>query len=336
MVYCEKPPWADGKFKTPEEVAALNEGKTRKMTMHTSHRPKSFDEVIGQDTVVKSFRGALKANRSHTFLFHGPSGCGKTTLAYLAAKQLKADSHDILDIDAATYTGIDDMRSVTRNLEYRPFKGESKVVILDECHMLSNSAWNSLLKATESPPDYVYWFFCTTELRKVPKTIKTRCLSYALKPVSPEELKGLLQDIILKEHLKVNPKVLGLCIREADGSPRQAIVNLEACSSAATVDEAAELLHTAGENPVAFDLAKALNSRANWRQVQKLLVGLRETNPESIRRIVLAYMTTVILGAKQEDVVGKAMEVLDAFGDPFPSGEGIAPLVRACGRLLLS
>src|SRR5882762_2091814 len=117
------------------------------MTLHTKYRPIVFDDVIGQDVAVKALRGALKSNASQTYLLHGPSGTGKTTLARIAATEVGARDKDIIEIDAATYTGIDDMRVVTSGLMYRPLGGNTKAIIIDEAHALSRQSWQSMLKA---------------------------------------------------------------------------------------------------------------------------------------------------------------------------------------------
>lgn len=305
-------------------------------SLHTKYRPKKWDDVVGQDAVVASLQKAL--DKSHTFLFIGPSGCGKTTLARIAAKELGCDPASLQEIDAATYTGIDDMRSVTSNLLYRPMIGDVKAIIIDECHALSAQAWKALLKSLEEPPEWVYWFLCTTELSKVPMTIKTRCTTLPLKLVPTNVLQDFLADHIVRpEKLDIKAEIVKLCAQEANGSPRQAIVNLEACIGCKDKAQAVELLQSAADVPAAFQLAQALLRREGWKAVQGLLTGLKEanTNGESIRHVVRGYMTSVIVGAKDEKTAGRALEILDAFGSPFPSGDGLSPVVLACGKLCL-
>jgi len=211
-------------------------------------------------------------------------------------------------------------------------------VIVHNCHALSASSWKALLKSLESPPAWVYWFLCTTELGKVPANIKTRCATYGLKPVVPATLAELLRQIVDQEGLKTPKDIIKLCASEANGSPRQAIVNLEVCAETKTLEDAEELLETAGSSPAAIDLARALLRRESWKVVQGLLGGLRTSgvSAESVRHIVLAYMTSVALGAKSEADAGKTIEVLDAFSTPYPSGDGISPLIISCAKVLLS
>lgn len=306
------------------------------MSLHTNYRPKDWKQVIGQDAVVSSLKNVIEKKSSNTFLFIGPSGTGKTTLARIAAAKLGCSRQSLLEIDAATYTGIDDIRSITSSLNYRPMVGEVKAIIIDECQALSAQAWKALLKSLEEPPSWVYWFLCTTDANKVPKNIKTRCTTYNLKPVKSDSLIDLLREIADKERLKPAKGIIELCAREAEGSPRQAIVNMEVCVGAKNKEQALELMQSASEAPQAIDLARALLKGAKWKSVQELLSQLKETNAESVRHVVRAYMTNVILGAKDSVTPGKAMEILDEFGTPFSSGDGISPLVIACGHILLA
>ena len=306
------------------------------MSLHTKYRPTTWKEVVGHSKIVSSMKTAVEKKLSRAFLLTGPSGLGKTTLARVLANAVGCQKQDLLEVDAATYTGIDDMRGVMNTLQYKPLRGDTKSIIIDECHALSAQAWKALLKSIEEPPSWVYIVLCTTDVGKVPKTIQTRCMTYNLKPVPVEVLEDLLNSIADKEQITYGKGILEFCAKQAQGSPRQAIVNMEACINAKNKAEAAELLEMVTEDDVqVVDLARALLKRASWREVQKLLSGMRSTPAESARHVIRAYMTNVILGAKDENTAGRAMEILDAFNKPFYSGDGISPLVLACGHLLL-
>ena len=183
--------------KTPAEAIVVEE------PLHIKYRPRSLQDVRGQDAVVDSLTTALKkSTRPHSFIFTGPSGCGKTTLARILAEKFGCSPQNVIEIDAATNNGIDSMREVTSTLRYNGFGDTpNKAIIIDECHALSKAAWQSLLKSVEEPPAHVFFFFCTTENGKVPETINTRCQSYFLKPLRFDDLMDLLEFVVDEEAL---------------------------------------------------------------------------------------------------------------------------------------
>jgi DNA polymerase III subunit gamma/tau len=300
------------------------------------YRPKTWKEVIGQPEVVKSLRKILEGDTSHSFLFIGPSGCGKTTIARLIALELGATNPgDIVEVDAGQFTGIDDIRQLVSTLKYKPIGHSTvKALIVNEAHRLTIAAQDALLMSLEEPLDHVYWFLTTTEGFKIRAAIKTRCTTFELKPVSNNLLFDLISGIADIEHFAVSDPVLELCVKEANGSPRQAISNLAVCAEIEDRETAAKLLKSAHlEDREAIELCRALLKNATWEQILPILSGLQEQNAESIRQVIRAYMTKVILDTKSEKERLQALRVLDAFSQFFNNYDQLSPVVLAVGRL---
>ncbi len=302
-------------------------------SLHTKYRPKRLDKVLGQEDIARSLGKALSAGRSKSFLFSGPSGVGKTTLARIAAKRLVGDNcgaSNILEIDAATNTGIDACRELTLNLRYRALGASPiKVIIMDECHKLSSNAWDSLLKSVEEPPAHVYWMFCTTNLSKVPSTIKTRCLHYALSPISEDDLLTLIKTIKKKEKLKTKKNVLEVIAENSDGSPRQALVNLEACKNCKNAAEALRIIKNIGDPQEIIDFCRFLLKERGrtWAKAVSLMQQLKSMEAESCRIVIVNYLSVVILNTKEEGKATELLGVLECFSEPYNQSDKFAPFV---------
>jgi DNA polymerase-3 subunit gamma/tau len=207
-------------------------------------RPQTFHDVVGQDHVVRTLKNAIARNRiAHAYLFVGPRGTGKTSTARIFAKALnctagpKADfdpkdpavqaitegtSMDVIEIDGASNNSVDQIRDLRDDVRYAPTQGKYKIYIIDEVHMLSNQAFNALLKTLEEPPEHVKFVFATTDVQKVLPTILSRCQRFDLKPIPAELIVGRLQTIADEEKIKVTPEALACIARMADGGMRDA------------------------------------------------------------------------------------------------------------------
>jgi len=305
------------------------------MSLITKYRPKTFDEVVGQDAAVKSLKAVVAKKSAQGFMFTGNAGTGKTTLARITARAFGVPDEGILEIDAASNTGIDEMRKITSTLNYR--LSGSRAIIIDECQGLSGQALDSLLKSLEEPPPWIYWFFCTTAPTKLKASIKTRFASYALRDLTGDELYNFLCTIADKENIltdKVGGEIIGLCADEANGSPRQALSNLNICMEAGSVEEAAELLQSATNAPEAFELARLLLQSSNYKQIMALVEKMKDLDPESIRRVVIGYHTKVALGADTTKKAARSLAVLEAFGKVMYKGDGIGQVILACANVI--
>lgn len=281
------------------------------------YRPKDFDDVVGHSAVVKSLKTIIQNKSGHSFIFTGPSGVGKTTLARILAGAVGCSSQNLMEIDAATHTGVDAMRDITERIQFKAI-GDSPIraVVIDEAHALSKAAWQSLLKSIEEPPSHVYWIFCTTESGKIPKTIVTRCKCFDLKPVKHDDLMDLLVSVVELEGLKFSDSDLALLAREADGSPRQALSFLSICSSCSSRTEMIELIRSASESDVVIEFCRELvKGKMSWTTASDYVVRMGSSNPESIRSTVCAYLAKVVLSTKDPECAAVLLNYLRAFSD---------------------
>lgn len=323
---------------TTQPKASSNEGKAPK-ALHLAYRPDQLEDVIGQDAIVKSLRATIKRGDVHSFLLIGPSGVGKTTIGRIIALDMGAQDGNgtMVEINAARYTKVDDMREVLDMIQYRPLGGDVRVIIVDECHMLSKSAWNSLLKSVEEPPSFVYWVFCTTEPARVPQTIKTRCSSFTLRPLDKKDLMEVLDYVCERARIKLANGVADLCVKEAQGSARNLLVNIET-SRNLNREEAAKALRSIVDNDPVITFCRFLLERngVTWVKAMNLIEALGDESPESVRIVVCNYLGTALKGAKSDKDAISKLRILEAFSKPYNQSEGTAPLMLSVGMALFS
>ncbi len=212
-------------------------------------RPKSFQELTGQEHVSKTLENAIKGSRiAHAYLFSGVRGVGKTTVARIMAKSLNCSegptsmpcmkcqsckeitdgfSIDVIEIDGASHTGVDSVRELQENAQYAPMRGRYKIYIIDEVHMLSTSAFNALLKILEEPPPHLVFIFATTEPHKIPNTIHSRCQHFQFRRISYREIMERLRFILREEGIEAGEDALSVVARTSDGSMRDALSLLD-------------------------------------------------------------------------------------------------------------
>lgn len=307
----------------------------REDAIHVKYRPQRLADVVGQKATVKSLEATLKAKSpSHCYLFAGPAGTGKTTLARIMAANFGCDVGNMIEVDAASNSGIDDMRGVTSTLRYNGF-GDSpnKAIIIDECHGLSKQAWDSLLKSTEEPPPHVFFFFCSTNPAKVPAAMTTRCQTYHLSPVKYDDLMDLLEGVCSDEGFDTPTSILEQVARASDGSPRAALTLLAKVHDCQDVAEASVLLQTPLDNKEVIDLCRMLVAGTlTWPRVCSTLKELGEIPAETVRIIVVNYLNACLIGAKSDKDAIRLLDILECFLKPGNASDKMAPLLVAFGR----
>ena len=219
--------------------------------LYRKFRPSEFADVKGQDHIITTLQNQIRANRiGHAYLFCGTRGTGKTTVAKIFAKAVNCEhpvegspcgecetcrsiaagmSMNVIEIDAASNNGVDNIREIREEVAYRPTEGRYKVYIIDEVHMLSIGAFNALLKTLEEPPEYVIFILATTEVHKIPITILSRCQHYDFKRISIETITDRMKELMDTEHVEAEDKALRYIAKAADGSMRDALSLLDQC-----------------------------------------------------------------------------------------------------------
>ncbi len=240
----------------PNNHDNLSNSSSSYLALARKYRPSNFAELIGQETLVTTLSNAINKQRlHHAYILTGIRGVGKTTTARIIAKSfnclgvsdnssadldstktriacgvcdncrlIAASKHqDVIEIDAASKTGVDDIREIIDSIAYRPVMARHKIYIIDEVHMLSNSAFNALLKTLEEPPAHVKFIFATTEIKKVPITILSRCQRFDLRRLDEKEIANHLKNILAKEGFEADESALILIAKMSEGSVRDAL-----------------------------------------------------------------------------------------------------------------
>lgn len=245
------------------------------VALYRKYRPQSFKDVIGQDHVVSALKGALKeGNTAHAYLFFGSRGTGKTSVARIFAHELGAKDADIHEIDAATYTSVDNIRALREEAQVLPFESERKVYIVDEVHMLSKSAFNAFLKTLEEPPEHVVFILATTELEKVPDTIQSRCQVFTFKKPTTKAISEMVAKVAKAEGFsleKASAELIGIL---ADGSFRDAQSILQ------------KIISSSSDKKVSLDEVAMVTGAPKTELINRVIVGASKGEAEDALKAV--------------------------------------------------
>ena len=308
------------------------------MALYRKFRPNEFEDVKGQDAIVRTLKNQIEADRiGHAYLFCGTRGTGKTTVAKIFAKAVNCEhpvdgspcgecavckaiaagnSMNVIEIDAASNNGVDNIREIREEVAYRPTEGRYKVYIIDEVHMLSAGAFNALLKTLEEPPSYVIFILATTESHKIPVTIQSRCQRYDFHRISIDTIAGRLRELMEKEQIPVEEKALRYVAKAGDGSMRDALSLLDQCiafylGQELTFDKVLEVLGTVDTEVFSKLLRKVLEQDVTSciHILEDLLVNGKELG--QFVNDFTWYLRNLLLVKTSED----AEEVLDVSSE---------------------
>ncbi|OQY10657.1 MAG: hypothetical protein B6I28_00610 [Fusobacteriia bacterium 4572_132] len=296
--------------------------------LYRKWRPNIFEEIIGQKHIVDTLKNQIKNNSiAHAYLFNGTRGTGKTTIARVFSRAINCENRkeynpcnecdiclgsinetlmDIIEIDAASNNGVDNIRELRENIKYPPSKAKYKVYIIDEVHMLSQGAFNALLKILEEPPSYVVFILATTELHKIPDTIHSRCQTYSFKRVTQKDIKDRMKFILESMNIEYEDKALDVVIKKGEGAVRDSLSLLDMCISASEngilYEEVMNVLGLSNEE-LYYDIVNAIIKNDPLNLMKKVELVFNEgKNIVYFLKDLIMYLRNILLLKTSEEL----------------------------------
>lgn len=297
------------------------------MSLYLKHRPDSLDRIKGNEELLSALENmlAIPETAPHSYLLTGPTGCGKTTIGRIIATRLGCIDSDFREVDSADFRGIDTVRDIRKQSQFKPLHGNCRVWLIDECHKMTNDAQNALLKMLEDTPAHVYFILATTDPQKLLPTIKGRCSIFAVKQLADNDMMRLLREVTKAEGETLQKVVYEQIVQDSMGHARNALQILDQVLRVEPELRLDVAKRSAEQQSQSIELCRALIGKSSWKNITTILEGLKEQDPESIRRHVLGYAQAVLLKADNS----QAGLVLESFMEPF-FNSGFPQLVLAC------
>jgi len=297
------------------------------MELYNKYRPKTFDEILGNDDAIKSIKAELQAGHN-SFLFVAEKGCGKTTTAECVARYLGANELNIRMINASNERKIEDIRAIGEELKFTPLENSKLVYIFDECHGLTNDSQDCLLQIIEKSPEWVVFIFATTNPEKLKEALRSRLSLVRFKPLDLDTTYRLLRTVAHKEGVAIDQEILKTVAAESNGSSRNALKRLGQILYLENDDERRNFIKlnpNIDENEDAIELCRALIRTEGWEKYVECMEKIKDdvsTNPEGVRRLVMSYATSVL----KKSMNKTAIAMIQAFSNADTYRNGVSAI----------
>lgn len=286
------------------------------MSLYHKYRPKTLDEMYGNEATINVLRADLgKKDKPHAMLLHGPSGCGKTTLGRIIADMLGSRGGDFKEVDITDLRGIDNIREIRRQSQYRPLSSSCQVWLLDEVHRATGDAQSALLIALEEAPSHVYYLLATTDPQKLLPTILGRCSRYEVRPLGEKQMFRLLRHVVKSEGQQLTQEIYEQIIDDSRGRSRDALQVLDQVLAVGDAERLEIAKRSAETQTQVIELCRALLGRTGWKKISSILANLKNEDLEKVRYAVLGYCQSVLLKGENDE----AAVVMEEFMEPFYS-----------------